>query len=81
MEDTDDVLEKINAILAEHSMNYAFAIIDEAGDLCYDYSNWRVGKMLFADSLMDMSQDMAILNNAIWAEVQNSQEEEDEDDE
>ena len=76
MEDTDDVLEKINAILAEHSMNYAFAILDEDGDLRYDYSNWRVGKMLFADSLIDMSQEMMMLEDAIWGEAE---EDEDED--
>ena len=70
MEGADDVLEKINAILAEHSMNYAFAIIDEDGDLCYDYSNWRVGKMLFADSLIDMSQEMMMLDNAIWSDAE-----------
>jgi len=70
MEDTDDVLEKINAILAEHSMNYAFAILDEDGDLRYDYSNWRVGKMLFADSLIDMSQEMMMLDDAIWGEAE-----------
>tara|TARA_R110000796_G_scaffold20360_1_gene60718 strand:- start:753 stop:992 length:240 start_codon:yes stop_codon:yes gene_type:complete len=77
MEDTDDVLEKINAILAEHSMNYAFAILDEDGDLRYDYSNWRVGKMLFADSLIDMSQEMMMLEDAIWGEA--AEEDEDED--
>ncbi len=77
MEDTDDVLEKINAILAEHSMNYAFAIRDEDGDLRYDYSNWRVGKMLFADSLVDMSQEMMMLDDAIWGEVEDEEEEED----
>jgi hypothetical protein len=75
MEDTDDVLEKINAILAEHSMNYAFAIIDEDGDLRYDYSNWRVGKMLFADSLIDMSQEMMMLEDAIWGEAEEDEEE------
>jgi len=77
MEDTDDVLEKINAILAEHSMNYAFAILDEDGDLRYDYSNWRVGKMLFADSLIDMSQEMMMLDSAIWGEAEDEDEEED----
>ena len=80
MEDTDDVLEKINAILAEHSMNYAFAILDEDGDLRYDYSNWRVGKMLFADSLIDMSQEMMMLDSAIWGEVEDEDEEEEEED-
>ncbi len=60
MEDTDEVLEKIKAIMAEHSMNYAFSIIDENGDLRYDYSNWRVGRMLFTDSLVDMNTEIAM---------------------
>ena len=76
MEDTDEVLETIKAIMAEHSMNYAFSIIDEEGDLRYDYSNWRVGKMLFADSLIDMTQEMIMDETIAWDEV-----EEDDDDE
>ena len=56
-------------------MNYAFAILDEDGDLRYDYSNWRVGKMLFADSLIDMSQEMMMLDSAIWGEVEEDEEE------
>ena len=60
MEDTDEVLEKIKAIMAEHSMNFAFAILDEEGDLRYDYSNWRVVRMLFTDSLMDMNTEIAM---------------------
>ena len=60
MEDTDEILEKIKAIMAEHSMNYAFSIIDEEGDLRYDYSNWRVGRMLFTDSLVDMNTEIAM---------------------
>ena len=75
MEDTDEVLEKIKAIMAEHSMNYAFSIIDEEGDLRYDYSNWRVGRMLFADSLADMSQEMVMLDDAIWGEAEEGEDE------
>jgi len=60
MEDTDEVLEKIKAIMAEHSMNYAFSIIDEEGYLRYDYSNWRVARMLITDSLMDMNMEIAM---------------------
>ena len=76
MEDSDDPVEKLNAFMAEHSMNYAFAILDEDGDLRYDYSNWRVGKMLFADSLIDMTQEMIMDETIAWDEV-----EEDDDDE
>ena len=76
MEDSDDPVEKLKAFMAEHCMNYAFAILDEDGDLRYDYSNWRVGKMLFADSLIDMTQEMIMDETIAWDEV-----EEDDDDE
>ena len=60
MEDTEEAINTIKAIMAEHSINYAFAIIDEGGDLRYDYSNWRVGRMLFGDSLADMDTEIGI---------------------
>jgi hypothetical protein len=63
----DDPMEKLKAFMAEHSINYAFAILDEDGDLRYDFSNWRVGKMLFADSLIDMAQEI-MMQNMAWEE-------------
>jgi len=74
MEETDEVLERINAIMAEHSMNYAFAIIDEKGDLRYDYSNWRIGRMLFSDSLVDMTQE-SIMSDIIWDDLEEDDDE------
>ena len=76
MEEDDDPVDKLKAFMAEHSMNYAFAILDEDGDLRYDYSNWRVGKMLFADSLIDMAQEIIMDEAIAWNES-----EEDVDDE
>ena len=76
MEEDDDPVDKLKAFMAEHSINYAFAILDEDGDLRYDYSNWRVGKMLFADSLIDMAQEMIMDEAIVWNES-----EEDDDDE
>ena len=74
MEETDEVLERINAIMAEHCINYAFAIIDEEGDLRYDYSNWRIGRMLFSDSLVDMTQE-SIMSNIIWDDLEEDDDE------
>ena len=74
-EESDEVINQIKSYLEERSINFAFAILDEDGDLRYDYSNWRVGKMLFADSLVDMSQEMMMLDNAIWGEVEDDEEE------
>jgi hypothetical protein len=75
MEDTEETIDTIKAIMAEHSINYAFAIIDEDGDLRYDYSNWRVGRMLFSDSLADMDTEIGI-DGFNWDDI-----EEDEGDE
>lgn len=61
----EDPMEIIRAAIAEHSMNFAFAIIDEDGDLRYDYSNWRVGRMLFNDSISDIESDIDMGN---WTE-------------
>tara|TARA_R110000803_G_scaffold201280_1_gene265992 strand:+ start:441 stop:671 length:231 start_codon:yes stop_codon:yes gene_type:complete len=76
MEDKDDPVEKLKAFMAEHSMNYAFAILDEDGDLRYDYSNWRVGKMLFADSLIDMAQEMIMDEAIAWNEIEGDDDDE-----
>ena len=76
MEEDDDPVDKLKAFMAEHSMNYAFAILDEDGDLRYDYSNWRVGKMLFADSLIDMAEEMIIDEAIAWNETEGDDDDE-----
>jgi len=76
MEEDDDPVDKLKAFMAEHSMNYAFAILDEDGDLRYDYSNWRLGKMLFADSLIDMAQEMIMDEAIAWNETEGDDDDE-----
>jgi len=76
-ERSDELVEEIKALLSERAINYAFVILDDQQDLRYDYSNWRVGKMLFADSLIDMSQEMMMLDDAIWGEAEDEDESED----
>jgi len=76
MEEDDDPVDKLKAFMAEHSINYAFAILDEDGDLRYDYSNWRVGKMLFADSLIDMAQEMIMDEAIAWNETEGDDDDE-----
>ena len=73
MEDTEEAINTIKAIMAEHSINYAFAIIDEDGDLRYDYSNWRVGRMLFSDSLADMDTEVGI-GGFNWDDIEEDEE-------
>jgi hypothetical protein len=66
----EDRLNSALAILSEHFPNYAVAILSEDdGNLHYDYSNWRIARMLFADSLTDMCECFEASNEAIvWEE-------------
>ena len=63
----EDPMDVIRAVMAEHSMNFAFAIIDEDGNLRYDYSNWRIGRMLFNDSISDIESE---LDMGDWTECE-----------
>lgn len=59
----DEKLDGIIAQLSEFFPNYAIAVLSEDdGSLHYDYSNWRIGRMLLRDSLADMEEglDMSI---------------------
>ena len=40
--DYDDLFDKIRGNLGEHFSNYMFIVMDDDGDLFYDYSNQRV---------------------------------------
>ena len=73
-ERSDELVEEIKALLSERAINYAFVILDDQQDLRYEFSNWRVGKMLFADSLIDMSQELAMADAAIWSTMEDEDE-------
>jgi hypothetical protein len=74
--DYDDLFDKIRGNLGEHFSNYMFIVMDDDGDLFYDYSNVRVGRMLIRETAADMaSKPMQI----IWEETE-VEEKEDEDD-
>ena len=65
----DDLLDNALAILSEHFPNYAIAVLsEEDGALHYDYSNWRIGRMLLSDSLDDMSGEVGEIGNWAWEE-------------
>jgi hypothetical protein len=72
-EDYDELFDRIRGNLGEHFSNYMFIVMDDDGDLFYDYANDKVGRMLIYEANKDMqSQPMEI----IWVE----EEEEKEDD-
>jgi len=50
--------------------------MDEDGDLFYDYTNYRIGRMLMTEALDDMDQDFGAFD---WDEMIEDIEDEDED--
>ena len=72
-EDYDELFDRVRGNLGELFSNYMFIVMDDDGDLFYDYANDKVGRMLIYEANKDMqSQPMEI----IWVE----EEEEKEDD-
>jgi len=74
--DYDDLFDRIRGNLGEHFSNYMFIVMDDDGDLFYDYSNVRVGRMLIRETAADMASKPLEI---IWEETE-VEEKEDEDD-
>ena len=76
--DYDDLFDRIRGNLGEHFPNYMFIVMDDDGDLFYDYSNHKVGRMLLRETKDDMEGKEDILD-IIWAEEELEEEDEDGD--
>ena len=48
-EHNEEIYDKVRAILAEHFPNFLFAVMDDDGELFYDYTNLPIGKMLMRE--------------------------------
>ena len=57
-EDHDELFDRIRGNLGEHFNNYMFIVMDDDGDLFYDYTNFRVGKMLVDETKKDMEGEV-----------------------
>ena len=57
-EDYDELFDRVRGNLGEHFSNYMFIVMDEDGDLFYDYTNFRVGKMLVDETKNDMEGEV-----------------------
>lgn len=57
-EDHDELFDRIRGNLGEHFSNYMFIVMDDDGDLFYDYTNHRVGKMLVEETKNDMEGEV-----------------------
>ena len=73
-EDFDDLFDRIRGNLGEHFSNYMFIVLDDDGDLFYDYTNYRVGRMLVKETQIDMDEEIDSVE-IVW----DTEEEESED--
>ena len=51
----DELFDRVRGNLGEHFSNYMFIVMDDSGDMYYDYTNPRVGRMLVRETAMDMA--------------------------
>lgn len=72
-EDYDDLFDRVRGNLGEHFSNYMFIVMDDDGDLYYDYTNFRVGRMLVRETQKDMEGELDMLD-VIWDEEEDEEE-------
>ena len=76
--DPDIAFNHVRRMLGDISPNFAFVVMDEDGDLFYDYTNHRIGRMLMTEALDDMDSDFGGFD---WDDLIEDVEDEDGDDE
>jgi len=54
----DDLFYRVRGNLGEHFSNYMFIVMDDSGNLFYDYTNHRVGRMLVDETKREMEGDV-----------------------
>ena len=66
-EHNEEIYEQVRAILSEHFQNFLFCVMDEEGNIYYDYTNVPIGKMLIREIKEEMEVDADdILEWAGW---------------
>ena len=56
-ESYDPIYDQIRGILGEHFENYCFIVMDEQGELFYDYNHLPAGRMLLREMQLEISDD------------------------
>lgn len=64
----EELLRPAISFLRDNFPDFAIAVLSNDGKMLhYDYSNWRVGRMLFRDSLEEMGNDIDMQNDMlVW---------------
>jgi hypothetical protein len=73
--DPDIAFNHVRRMLADISPNFCFIVLDEDGDLFYDYTNHRVGKMLMTEAIEDLNSEVDELD---WEQLLDEDDEDDE---
>ena len=53
----EDIHERVRAILSEPFPNYMFIVMNDDGDLYYDFTNLPIGKMLMREVKDEINVD------------------------
>ena len=56
-ESYDPIYDQIRGILGEHFENYCFIVMDDQGELFYDYNHLPAGRMLLREMQLEISDD------------------------
>jgi hypothetical protein len=51
----DPIYEQVKGILGEHFDNYCFVVMDEIGEIFYDYNHLPAGKMLLHEAQKEIN--------------------------
>ena len=71
----DPIYDQIRGILGEHFENYCFIVMDEQGELFFDYNHLPAGRML----LREMQEEISEENIEIEWEFEGDQDDEEEE--
>jgi sulfur relay (sulfurtransferase) DsrC/TusE family protein len=71
----DPIYDQIRGILGEHFENYCFIVMDEQGELFFDYNHLPAGRMLLNEMQQEISED----NIEIEWEIETDQDDQEEE--
>ena len=71
----EPIYDQIRGILGEHFENYCFIVMDDKGELFFDYNHLPAGRML----LREMEEEISEENIEIEWEVESDQDDEEEE--
>jgi len=76
-DEEEALLRPALSFLADNFPDFAIAVLSNEGKLLhYDYSNWRVGRMLFRDSLEDMGNELDMSSEMVaWDDWEDDEDE------